>query len=100
MASSKLYNKHEGFAPSSMSNYDLSAYTIESGNKYVFQSDGYVWVNPTSGAVATVHIYAKDGSTFTYVNVSSPNVLLFPVYKGMMVMGNNFQAFRFVQFNY
>lgn len=88
-------------APSSMSNVDLSQYTIASGNKYVFPSNGYVWVSVPSGTTpATVRIYAKDGASFTFVQTSYPNIFLFPVYKGMMAAASDFSVFRFIRFNY
>lgn len=88
-------------APTSMTNIDLSQFTIASGNKYVFPSNGYIWVSVPNGTTpATVRIYAKDGASFTFVQTSYPNIFLFPVYKGMMTAASDFSVFRFIKFSY
>lgn len=92
--------KHGLYAPESMSNVDITAFTQQSGNKYVCPTDGYAWINAQSGKSASLQIYAKDGDTSTYVLAKDASVQAVLVLKGMQLsVSGNFSGARFIKFN-
>lgn len=99
MATSTI-KKYGLYAPESMSNIDITAFTQQSGNKYVCPTDGYAWINAQSGKAATLQIYAKDGNTSTYVLAKDGSVQAVFVLKDMMLtVAGDVSGARFIKFN-
>lgn len=88
-------------SPTSMSNEDISSYTVESGNWYTTPSDGYAWINTSGGSSAgTLQICDKNKNSFTYFVAPIGSVFGVYVKKGMGIRGTGFMALRFIKFNY
>lgn len=88
-------------APQSMENIDISAYTADSGKKYLCPCDGLAWMSCSGvNTTGTLQIYAKNGINFTFIQCVAGNVIAIPVKKGMYINGINFASMRFIKYVY
>lgn len=88
-------------SPTSMTNEDLSSYTIESGKWYITPSDGYAWINAVgSSSAGTLQISDRNKNVFTYFVAPIGSVFGIYVKKGMGIRGSGFAGLRFIKFNY
>lgn len=101
MASSTFNHDISAIPPTSMSNEDISSYTVESGNWYTAQSDGYAWISTSGGSSAgTLQICDRNKNIFTYFMAPIGSVFGVYVKKGMGIRGTGFVGLRFIKFNY
>ena len=88
-------------APTSMENIDITSYTVESGNVYTAPTNGYAWGSESGQSVSgAIHVLGKDGSAFTYIQVSPGSVNAIYVLKGMKLRHEKLAVFRFIKFTY